>query len=57
MFLSIVALIDLKLHQVDVNNAFTESRLRKEIYIAPPEGITVMPGRVFKLLRSLYGLK
>ena len=57
MFLSIVALMDLELYQVDVNNAFTESRLREEIYMAPPEGVTVMPGRVFKLLRSLYGLK
>lgn len=57
MFLAIVALLDLELYQVDINNAFTESRLREDIYIAPPEGVTVAPGRVFKLLRSLYGLK
>lgn len=56
-FLAIVTLFNMELHQIDINNAFTESRLREDIYMAPPDGVRVAPGRVFKLLRSLYGLK
>jgi hypothetical protein len=56
-FLALVALEDLELHQVDVNNAFTESSLKEDIYMKPPSGVTVKPGRVLRVLRSLYGLK
>lgn len=56
-FLAIVTLFNIELYQIDINNAFTESRLREDIYIAPPDRVRVAPGRVFKLLRSLYGLK
>jgi hypothetical protein len=44
LFLTIVIMHDLKCHQVDVNNAFTESYLREDIYIKLPPGVTVKPG-------------
>ncbi len=57
VFLAIAAMEDLELHQVDVNNAFTESFLKETIYMAPPPGVKVAPGRALRILRSLYGLK
>jgi hypothetical protein len=57
LFFAIIAMHDLECHQVDVNNAFTESYLREDIYMKLLLGVTVKPGQVFKVLRSLYGLK
>ncbi len=57
VFLAIAAMEDLELHQVDVNNAFTESFLKETIYMFPPPGVKVKPGCVLRVLRSLYGLK
>ena len=57
LFLAIVALEDLECHQVDVNNAFTESFLKEVIYMSPPPGVEVAKGRALRILRSLYGLK
>jgi hypothetical protein len=48
---------DLECHAVNVNNAFTESMLKEEIYMAAPPGVDVPLGCVLKVLRSLYGLK
>ena len=56
-FLAIVAMENLECHQLDVNNAFTESFLKEVIYMAAPPGVKVAPGRVLRILRSLYGLK
>ena len=44
-------------HQVDVNNAFTESVLEEKIFIAAPEGVNCPRGKVLRVLRSLYSLK
>ena len=41
IFLALVALENLKCHQVDVNNAFTEFFLKETIYMAPPPGVEV----------------
>ncbi|OBW64777.1 MAG: Nucleotide-diphospho-sugar transferase [Aureobasidium pullulans] len=57
VFFAIVAMEDLECHAVDVNNAFTESTLKEEIYMAAPPGMNIPPGCVLKVLRSLYGLK
>jgi hypothetical protein len=45
LFLTIVTMHDLKCYQVDVNNAFTESYLREDIYIKLPPGVTVKLSR------------
>jgi hypothetical protein len=57
LFLATVAAEDLECAQFDIKNAFTESHLKEEIYLAPPKGIEVKKGCVLQVLRSLYGLK
>ena len=44
LFLVIIALENLECHQVDVNNAFTESFLNEVIYINAPPGVNLPPG-------------
>jgi hypothetical protein len=48
---------DLKYYQIDVKNAFTELKLKKQIFISPPPGVKTKLGHVLKVLRSLYRLK
>jgi hypothetical protein len=57
VLLALIALKDLECHQVDVNNAFTESVNIKIIYISPPDGVHIIKGRVLKVLKNLYNLK
>ena len=57
LFLAIVALKDLECHMIDVNNAFTESILKEDIYMAPLSEVDISLSKVFWVLQSLYGLK
>ena len=57
LFLTIVALKDLECHMIDVNNAFTESILKEDIYMAPLSEVDISSDKVFWVLQSLYGLK
>ena len=57
VFLTLVALENLKCHQVDVNNAFTEFFLKETIYMAPPPGVEVAPDCALCIMWSLYRLK
>lgn len=57
LFLAIIAKENLECWHFDIKNAFTESHLKEEIYLAPPQGVNVSDGRVLRALRSLYGLK
>jgi Reverse transcriptase (RNA-dependent DNA polymerase) len=57
VLLAIVAIEDLECHQVDVNNAFTESKMNETIYMTPPEGVKIPRGTALRVLKSLYGLK
>ena len=59
LLIAIVAIFDLKIHQMDVKTAFLNEDLEEEIYMDQPEGF-VEPGqesKVCKLTKSLNGLK
>ncbi|CAI7920458.1 unnamed protein product [Closterium sp. NIES-54] len=57
IFLSIVAVLDLILMQLDMKNAFLQSKLDKVLYMYQPDYFDDGTGRVCKLLKSLYELK
>ena len=59
VLLSIVAIHDLELHQMDVKTAFLNGHLEEEIYMQQPEGFIARGNEhlVCKLKRTLYGLK
>ena len=48
---------DLEIHQLDAIMAYLNSDLHEEIYLHPPEGVPVQPGRVWQLRKAIYGLK
>nr|GEV02395.1 retrovirus-related Pol polyprotein from transposon TNT 1-94 [Tanacetum cinerariifolium] len=59
VLLSIVALQDLELEQLDIKTAFLYGHLEEEIYVEQPEGFKV-PGNEYNVCRLkilLYGLK
>ncbi|CAI7844778.1 unnamed protein product [Closterium sp. NIES-54] len=57
IFLSIVAILDLNLMQVNMKNAFIQSKLDRVLCMYQMDYFNVGTGRVCKLLKSLYGLK
>ncbi|CAI7812563.1 unnamed protein product [Closterium sp. NIES-53] len=57
IFLSIVAVVDLNLMQLDMKNAFLQSKLDRVLYMYQLDYFDDGTGRVCKLLKSLYGLK
>ena len=57
MFLALITLENLKCHQVNVNNAFTESFLKKIIYMTSSSDVDVTSDCALHILHSLYGLK
>jgi len=59
VLLSIAAIYDLEVHQMDVKTAFLNGKLDEELYMQQPEGF-VQPGSehlVCRLQKTLYGLK
>jgi hypothetical protein len=59
LLLTIGALKDLEIHQMDVKMAFLNGSLEEDIYMTQPKGYVVpgTEGQVCKLNKSLYGLK
>ena len=57
--MALVAYFDLELHQMNVNTAFLNGELEKEVYMKQPEGFSSSDGDhlVCKLNKSIYGLK
>ncbi len=47
----------LNCHQIDVKNAFRESRLDKHIYFSLPDGVNKKQSRIPQILQKLYILK
>ncbi|KAK2408198.1 hypothetical protein QL285_043729 [Trifolium repens] len=59
VLISIAAIFNLVVHQMDVKTAFLNGDLEEEIYMEQPEGFVVhgQETKVCKLEKSLYGLK
>ncbi len=57
VFLIIATMKNLELHQVDVNNAFTELFLKEIIYMFSLSEVKVRLDCALKVLQSLYNLK
>ncbi|CAI7879200.1 unnamed protein product [Closterium sp. NIES-54] len=57
IFLSIVPVLNLNLMQLDMKNAFLQSKLDRVLYMSQPDYFNDGTGRVCKLLKSLYELK
>jgi hypothetical protein len=57
--LTLAVLLDLDIHQMDVNSAFLQANLEEEVYVQQPEGLINPnhPHKVWRLLKSLYSLK
>ncbi|CAI7754792.1 unnamed protein product [Closterium sp. NIES-53] len=56
IFLSIIAVLDLNLMQLDMKNSFLQSKLDRVLYMDQPDYFDDGTGRVCKLRKSLYGL-
>lgn len=57
VILTVAAIKDLEIEQLDVKTAFLNATINEEIYMAVPEGVVEPPGKVLRLKKSLYGLK
>lgn len=57
MMLAYAAAHDLQIEQIDVRTAFLYGDLHENIYMEPPEGYDFGGEKVWKLNKSLYGLK
>ena len=55
--LSLAAVHDYEVKQMDVTTAFLHGELEEDVYIWAPEGSGFDPGTVLKLDKSIYGLK
>ncbi|SOV04828.1 uncharacterized protein UDID_17205 [Ustilago sp. UG-2017a] len=46
-----------EVHALDITMAYLNSTLKEAIYMKPPEGSGVAPGKVYKVVKGLYGPK
>jgi hypothetical protein len=47
----------MKIHQIDIANAFCCADIEGDVYMSAPDGMEIPEGMCFKLEKSLYGLK
>lgn len=49
----------LEIHHVDIKSAYLNSSLPKDtaIYVRPPKGVDIAPGKCWRLNKAVYGLK
>jgi hypothetical protein len=56
ILMALVSAFGLLCHQIDFKNAFTNADMDDEVYTTCPPGFG-MPGKCWKLLKALYGLR
>lgn len=54
---SLAAMNKWNIRQLDAKNAFLNGKLDHQVFLEPPEGTTKTSNTVWKLIKSLYGLK
>jgi hypothetical protein len=55
--LTIAAIFDFRIQQMDVKGAYLNGTLKEEVYMRQPEGYNDGSGRICLLKKMLYGLK
>ena len=57
LMLALAKVLNLHIHQLDVDSAFLYADLKEDVFMKPPPGINLPEGYCLKLLKNLYGLK
>ena len=57
LLIALAAAKDWHMTQFDISTAFLNGKIEEDVYIKPPDGLTIACGRCLKLKRALYGLK
>ena len=55
--LALSKVLNLHIHQLDVDSAFLYADLKEDVYMKPPPGMDMGEGYCLKLPKNLYGLK
>ncbi len=57
LMLALSKVLNLEIHQLDVDSAFLYADLQEDVYMKPPPGMDLKSGYCLKLFKSLYELK
>ena len=57
LMLALAKVLNLHIHQLDVDSAFLYADLKEDVFMKPPPGMNLPEGYCLKLLKNLYGLK
>jgi hypothetical protein len=58
MVFILASLLNLRLRQIDINNAFLNATYKRpHVYVRPPRGFMATPGVLWRLLKPLYGMQ
>ncbi|SYW74524.1 uncharacterized protein UHO2_01390 [Ustilago hordei] len=55
--IAVAAVQDWEMDSIDVKQAYLNSTIHHDVYLKPPVGIEIPPGKVLKVVKGLYGLK
>ncbi|SOV09258.1 uncharacterized protein UDID_18539 [Ustilago sp. UG-2017a] len=55
--IAVAAVRDWEIDSIDVKQAYLNSTIHHDVYLKPPVGIKIPPGKVLKVVKGLYGLK
>ena len=55
--IAVAAVRDWEMDSIDVKQAYLNSTIHHDVYLKPPVGIEIPPGKGLKVVKGLYGLK